>query len=212
VLPALGVALATFFLASPAILLQPARFLEQAHRQLFVIPSQGSGLAFEQTGNGYAFLFLGNLPVVLGWPLWVATMGGIAWAVARAWRALRRGEWRTPSAELAGDAVSLTWLFLLFVPLGMSVLLGAFFVSFQGIEWLGLIREGLTMTSSAYGAFFYLIVGTHALHAVIAISCLAWAWFRLRDRRLSETQFKSVQIFWYFVVLVWPIIYFQVYQ
>lgn len=98
------------------------------------------------------------------------------------------------------------------LPLGMAVLLGTFFVGFQGVEWLGLIREGLTMTSSAYGAFFYLIVGTHALHAVIAIICLAWAWFRLRDGRLSDTQFKSVQVFWYFVVLVWPMIYFQVYQ
>ena len=98
------------------------------------------------------------------------------------------------------------------VPLGMSVLLGAFFVAFQGVEWLGLIREGLTMTSSSYGAFFYLIVGTHALHAVIAIACLAWAWFRLRAGTLTGTQFASVQIFWYFVVLVWPVLYFQVYQ
>lgn len=98
------------------------------------------------------------------------------------------------------------------IPLGMSVVLGAFFVGFQGVEWLGLIREGLTMQSSTYGAFFYLIVGAHALHAVVAISCLAWAWTRLRRGVLTDTQFKAVQIFWYFVVLVWPVIYFQVYR
>lgn len=98
------------------------------------------------------------------------------------------------------------------IPLGMSVVLGAFFVGFQGAEWLGLIREGLTLNSSTYGAFFYVIVGAHALHAVVAISCLAWAWERLRRGLLTDTQFKGVQIFWYFVVLVWPVIYFQVYR
>ncbi len=97
------------------------------------------------------------------------------------------------------------------IPLGMSLALGAFFVLFQGTEWLGLIREGLTLQSSTYGAFFYLIVGAHALHAVAAISCLAWAWARLRQGILSDSEFKTVQVFWYFVVLVWPIIYFQVY-
>jgi cytochrome c oxidase subunit 3 len=97
------------------------------------------------------------------------------------------------------------------IPLGMSVALGAFFVGFQGMEWLGLLREGLTLRSSTYGAFFYLIVGAHALHAVAAITCLGWAWARLKRGVLTDTQFKTVQVFWYFVVLVWPMIYFQVY-
>jgi cytochrome c oxidase subunit 3 len=97
------------------------------------------------------------------------------------------------------------------VPMAISVLLGAFFVAAQGAEWLDLIREGLTMTSSTYGAFFYLIVGTHAVHAVAAIFGLAWAWLRLRTGELNSAHFDTVQIFWYFVVLVWPVIYFQVY-
>lgn len=97
------------------------------------------------------------------------------------------------------------------VPMAISVLLGAYFVAAQGAEWLDLIREGLTMTSSTYGAFFYLIVGTHALHAVAAILGLAWAWLRLRKGILSSAHFDTVGIFWYFVVLVWPVIYFQVY-
>ena len=51
-----------------------------------------------------------------------------------------------------------------------AVLLGTFFVVFQGYEWVQLIHEGLTLTSSTLGAFFYLIVGTHALHAVAALA------------------------------------------
>lgn len=96
-------------------------------------------------------------------------------------------------------------------PMAAAVLLGAFFVAFQGREWVALLGEGLTMTSSTYGAFFYLIVGTHGLHALAAIGALAWAWWRLRSGRLTASQFGAVQIFWYFVVLVWPFLYFRVY-
>lgn len=112
--------------------------------------------------------------------------------LALAWRAWRRG---------GGLAL-----------MGASTLLGALFVTSQGAEWVGLVREGLTLTSSPYGAFFYLIVGAHALHALGGILCLAWAWTRLRAGRLTGPQFVSVQIFWYFVVLVWPLIFLQVYR
>jgi cytochrome c oxidase subunit III len=98
------------------------------------------------------------------------------------------------------------------VLMGVTTLLGAIFVASQGVEWLGLIRDGLTLTSSPYGGFFYMIVGAHALHAVAGILCLAWAWTSLRADRLSGPQFVSVQIFWYFVVLVWPVIFLQVYR
>ena len=96
-------------------------------------------------------------------------------------------------------------------PMAAAVLLGAFFVAFQGREWLAMLRQGLTLTSSTYGGFFYLIVGTHAVHALAAIAALGWAWWRLRDGKLTAAQFGAVQIFWYFVVLVWPFLYLRVY-
>ena len=97
------------------------------------------------------------------------------------------------------------------VPMALAVLLGMFFVVFQGVEWVALLDDGLTMQSSTYGGFFYLIVGTHAVHAVAAILALAWAWFRLRRKQLTATEFATVQAFWYFVVLVWPVLYLKVY-
>src|SRR3984893_15448992 len=44
-----------------------------------------------------------------------------------------------------------------------AIATGIAFVLLQGVEWVALLREGLTMTSSAHGAFFYLIVGAAAL-------------------------------------------------
>lgn len=97
------------------------------------------------------------------------------------------------------------------IPLLLSILLGGAFVVLQGREWAALLAEGLTMQSSAYGGFFYLIVGTHALHAVCALAALVWAFDRLDKERLTSAQLGTVSTFWYFVVLVWPILYWKVY-
>ena len=92
-----------------------------------------------------------------------------------------------------------------------AILLGVAFVSLQGVEWIRLIRQGLTLTSSSHGSFFYLIVGTHALHALAAIAALAWVYLLFRRGALKAEVFTAVQVFWYFVVLLWPIIYLRVY-
>ena len=92
-----------------------------------------------------------------------------------------------------------------------AILTGAAFILLQGVEWVRLLREGLTMTSSSHGAFFYLIVGAHALHAVVAIVALAAVYFPMRRGMLSPSRFAATQVFWYFVVLLWPIIYLRVY-
>lgn len=92
-----------------------------------------------------------------------------------------------------------------------SIALGAFFVIFQGVEWVNLIGEGLTLTSSTHGGFFYLIIGTHALHAVAALIVLGMNWRRLQNGILAQSTFYAGQAFWYFVVGLWPILYWRVY-
>jgi len=97
-------------------------------------------------------------------------------------------------------------------PLLVTLLLGSFFVCFQGVEWVRLIGAGLTMTSSTLGSFFYLIVGLHALHAVAAIALLAYVYARLRRGWLSAGSLASAAVLWYFVVGVWPVLYGVVYR
>ena len=95
--------------------------------------------------------------------------------------------------------------------MGLALVLGSFFVVGQGMEWVALLRSGLTMTSSQMGSFFYLIVGMHALHAVVAIVALAWGLRSQLLGRLSGSRLGAIQLFWYFVVLIWPILYWKVY-
>jgi heme/copper-type cytochrome/quinol oxidase subunit 3 len=95
--------------------------------------------------------------------------------------------------------------------MGAALALAAFFVIFQGMEWLALLGQGMTLTSSQLGSFFYVIVGAHALHAVAAMIALAVSWAMLQAGRLTRSQLGAVQLFWYFVVLVWPFLYWKVY-
>lgn len=96
-------------------------------------------------------------------------------------------------------------------PLLISIGLGSFFVLFQGYEWLRLLGDGLTLTSSTHGSFFYLIVGAHAAHAIAGLAVLALAGVALAKGRLGADRFAATRIFWYFVVGLWPVLYVQVY-
>ena len=89
--------------------------------------------------------------------------------------------------------------------------LGAAFVALQGIEWARLLSQGLTLTSSALGGFFHLIVGAHALHAFVALVVLGYSWLQMARGKLNSGVFFGAQTFWYFVVLMWPVIYARVY-
>jgi len=97
------------------------------------------------------------------------------------------------------------------MPLIGAIALGTFFVLFQGWEWASMLAQGLTLTSSILGSFFYLIVGTHALHAIVAVGFLVQLWRRLERGWLQPSQLATTALFWYFVVGAWPVIYLRVY-
>ncbi len=96
-------------------------------------------------------------------------------------------------------------------PMLGAIVLGTIFVVVQGYEWVALIQNGLTLTSTTHGSFFYVVVGMHALHVTGALAVFAWVFTMLRRGELSAESFKAMQIYWYFVVCLWPILYLQVY-
>jgi cytochrome c oxidase subunit 3 len=96
-------------------------------------------------------------------------------------------------------------------PLIIAIALGTFFVVFQGWEWTSMLAQGLTVTSSILGSFFYLIVGVHALHAIAAIVLLIRSWRRLESGWLQPSQLATAAVLWYFVVGAWPVVFWRVY-
>lgn len=92
-----------------------------------------------------------------------------------------------------------------------ALLLGSFFVALQGYEWVSLLNHGLTISSSTYGSFFYMIIGTHGLHALAAILMLGYVYLKQKSDQCHKSQLWTAEAFWYFVVGVWPILYVSVY-
>lgn len=96
-------------------------------------------------------------------------------------------------------------------PALIATALGAFFVVFQGLEWSRLLSVGLTMQSGAFGALFYLIIGSHAVHVVAALLAMLWTLRQASSKRLSLDGYQAMMVFWTFVVAIWPILYRLVY-
>jgi cytochrome c oxidase subunit 3 len=98
--------------------------------------------------------------------------------------------------------------------LGLSMIGGLTFLGIQGYEWIKLIGFGLTTTSSVYGAFFYSIIGMHGLHVLVGIILLIYLWFGIGKKANTEeakNKITTVGIFWFFVVAIWPVLYYMVY-
>src|SRR5437867_1786125 len=71
--------------------------------------------------------------------------------ITRALKAVRRD-------DAAGVARAVAW----------TAALGTLFLAVQGAEWVRLVHHGLTLGSSIYGATFYLLIGCHGVHVLLA--------------------------------------------
>ena len=120
-----------------------------------------------------------------------------SYAVARALHAVRRDD--------RGRLVS--WL-------ARTALLGALFLAVQGAEWARLVHFGLTVSSGAYGATFYTLIGTHGVHVLAALIWLTLVTVAAVRGRYTGRDHVGVAVcamYWHFVVALWPILYLLVY-
>jgi heme/copper-type cytochrome/quinol oxidase subunit 3 len=97
--------------------------------------------------------------------------------------------------------------------LGVAGALGTLFLAVQGSEWVRLIGDGLTMSSSTYGTTFYTLIGTHALHVVGALAWLViTAGLAAGARGASRASLvRGCALYWHFVVALWLVLFVAVY-
>jgi heme/copper-type cytochrome/quinol oxidase subunit 3 len=92
--------------------------------------------------------------------------------------------------------------------------LGASFLVVQGFEWIRLVQFGLTVTSGAYGATFYTLIGAHGLHVFGALVWLVTMTALTARRAPSAARgvgLRACAMYWHFVVGLWPILFLSVY-
>jgi len=89
----------------------------------------------------------------------------------------------------------------------LSFLMGLYFVLGQGYEYLSLIHDGLTLSSSGYGSVFFIPTGFHGLHVtggLIAFLFLLGRTYAARTfTQEQQTSAIVVSYYWHFVDVVW---------
>lgn len=124
-----------------------------------------------------------------------------------------------------GDQVGLKrWLLA-------TIILGAFFVGVQVVEYMALSSEGFVPMAEAYaavgrdhgtaiiggplyGATFYTMTGFHGAHVTIGVLCLIFTYWRASKGEYTAASHGGVEImglYWHFVDLVWIILFTIVY-
>ena len=97
----------------------------------------------------------------------------------------------------------------------ITFLMGAFFVAGQITEYTNLVREGITLSSSAYGSAFYLTTGFHGLHVtgglVAFLFVLATTYVSKRFTHDQATRAIVTSYYWHFVDVVWIALFFMIY-
>lgn len=92
-----------------------------------------------------------------------------------------------------------------------TLALGAVFLAVQGFEWTQLMRYGLSASRSTYGGMFYTLIGCHAVHALGAVTALLIVSARYARGTARHAALEVTQLYWLFVVAVWPVLYVLVY-
>jgi cytochrome c oxidase subunit 3 len=89
----------------------------------------------------------------------------------------------------------------------LTYFMGAVFVAGQVTEYVTLVQEDVTISSSAYGSMFYLTTGFHGIHVTGGLIAFLLVLGRTYiARRFTHEQAVSaivVSYYWHFVDVVW---------
>jgi len=89
----------------------------------------------------------------------------------------------------------------------ISFLMGAFFVGGQLYEYMHLIQDHVTLSSSGYGSVFFLTTGFHGLHVTGGLVAFLFIMGRTFAARhfTYEQQVSAIVVsyYWHFVDVVW---------
>jgi cytochrome c oxidase subunit 3 len=88
----------------------------------------------------------------------------------------------------------------------ITFVMGLTFVLGQGYEYVQLVEEGTSISSSTYGSVFYLTTGFHGLHVIGGLIAFIFLLIRSTMGRFTPAQATAaivVSYYWHFVDVVW---------
>jgi len=101
----------------------------------------------------------------------------------------------------------LTWL-------AISILFGLIFLVGQGMEYISLIRERVTISKNVFGSAFFTLTGFHGFHVFIGLVALSILMRIIVSRKYEAVDydaFNTTTVYWHFVDAVWVAVFLTVY-
>ena len=95
--------------------------------------------------------------------------------------------------------------------IGLSVLLGFFFLGFQVYEY---VHAPFKFTDGIYASAFFMATGFHGFHVFVGATFLAVCWLRARKGHFTPERhfgFEAAAWYWHFVDVVWLFLFIAVY-
>ncbi len=86
--------------------------------------------------------------------------------------------------------------------LAVTIGLGAVFLIGQGIQYLHLIHDGVTIGQGLFGTTFFTLAGAHGLHVLVGLVALAV---------VPSTAIRAMALYWYFFAGLWLVIFLVAY-
>ena len=114
-----------------------------------------------------------------------------SWAIARCVQEVRAARYRSAQRFVLA-----------------TVGLGVAFLGCKLAEWVRLIGEGHTFTSSEFMQHFFFLTGMHAIHLLIGFVVLGVIQYQLADpQRRSHQTIETGSTYWHTVDLFWVLIF-----
>jgi len=98
-----------------------------------------------------------------------------------------------------------------FSALGITLLLGAAFLSCTIYEYVHLYSEGFTPGTNQYSAAFFSLTGFHASHVFVGLATFLGVAWGVASNKINPLFVMVAGIYWHFVDVVWFFVASQVY-
>ncbi|MFK7692489.1 cytochrome o ubiquinol oxidase subunit III [Paenibacillus sp. HJGM_3] len=96
----------------------------------------------------------------------------------------------------------------------VTAVLGLAFLGLEVKEFMTLVHEGVTISTSAYWTAFFTLVGTHGLHVSLGIIWMTAIMIQVGSRGLTpvtERKLFNVTLYWHFLDVIWIFLFTIVY-
>ncbi len=98
--------------------------------------------------------------------------------------------------------------------LAVSIVFGLIFLVGQGMEYIGLIRENVTISKNVFGSAFFTLTGFHGFHVFIGLVALSVLLRLIVSKNYEAVEydaFNTTTVYWHFVDAVWVAVFLTVY-